>query len=183
MFNWFRKEKCGATHQMLSAYIDGQLDSQEQELVESHIETCHVCQAKLDSLRQTVGLLHRMPVVHPTRSFAVTEVSPALRKATFTGLRIATAAAALLLVLIFSGDILHTFDTPPLTNVYEVPPPVQLEPEETPPDRYTWPVREAEYSLLGVTIILGAVTIIYWQRARRKKPKQTRKWAVMAKKR
>jgi hypothetical protein len=177
MFNRFRKEKCSTMQQMLSAYIDGQLDSKEQELVEHHLETCHACQTELDSLRQTLGLLHRMPVASPTRSFAITEASPVPRKAIFSVLRIATTVAALLLAVVFSGDVLHTFDsptTPPPHELFEIPPP---EPGETPPapQRYTWPVRETEYGLLAATIILGTATIIYWQRARRQKPKQARK--------
>jgi anti-sigma factor RsiW len=59
----FRKDECDRTKGMHSAYIDQRLSFKEQQEVERHLEVCQRCQEELDTLRATVGLLHRVPQV------------------------------------------------------------------------------------------------------------------------
>ena len=58
---------------LLSAYIDGQVNEGEATRVEEHVSGCDECRRELDTLRMTVCLLHRLPEVATSRSFALTE--------------------------------------------------------------------------------------------------------------
>jgi len=159
MFKRFKETQCDKMQKLLTAYIDGQLSLPEQEMVEQHLKVCQNCQAELDSLRETVNLLHRMPMASPRCSFVISKAKLAPRRSVFGALRIATVVAALCLATIFCGDVMHVFDTPP------PPSPGPWEPSQW--ERYTWPVRETEYGLLGVTVTLAGVTIALWQRTKK----------------
>lgn len=167
MFEWFRKTRCSKVHEMLSAYIDRELSPQEHQVVETHLKTCQACRAEHDSLRQAVNLLHRMPVASPRRSFAISEAKAVPRKGVLKALSAVTVVAALCLIIVMAGDVMHAFDTPPLP-VPPWPQPAQVE-------KYVWPVRETEYGLLGATIVLAGITVVYWQKRRKKFVKGTRK--------
>jgi len=158
MFKRSKKTKCDKVQKMLSAYMDRQLSLPEQEMVEQHLKVCQNCQAELDSLRETVNLLHRMPMASPRCSFVISKAKLAPRRSVFGALRIATVVAALCLATIFCGDVMHVFDRPP------PPSPGPWEPSQE--EGYTWPVRETEYGLLGVTLTLTGVTIVYWRKKR-----------------
>lgn len=56
---------------LLSAYIDEELKERDKNLVERHLAACDSCLHELESLRATVDLLKRIPVVSPGRSFLV----------------------------------------------------------------------------------------------------------------
>jgi hypothetical protein len=62
--------------EQLSALLDGELEATEQATVESHLSTCEVCQAELESLRSTVMRLSALPTLAPPRSFALPAVAP-----------------------------------------------------------------------------------------------------------
>jgi hypothetical protein len=158
VFRRFKKTQCSKVQKMLSAYMDRQLSLQEQEMVEQHLRICRNCQAELDSLQRTVSLLRCIPLVGPQRSFAISEAKPVPRRSALGALRIATVVAVLCLATIFCGDVMHVFDTPP------PPSPGPWEPSQW--ERYTWPLRETEYGLLGVTLTLAGVTIAYWRKKR-----------------
>ena len=124
-----RKNQCHKVQGLLSPYIDGQIDSSERARVESHLDECQVCCRELESLRATVNLLHRVAVVSPTRSFALTEVEAKRRPAALNreapqwrrvpalgALRVATAVTALLLVFVLAGDATHLFEAGPVEN-------------------------------------------------------------------
>lgn len=53
----------------LSAYLDDQLDRPARERVERHLAQCAACRRELETLRQTVALVRRLPNVAPPRSF------------------------------------------------------------------------------------------------------------------
>jgi len=89
---------------MLSGYIDRRLNPEELTQVEEHLRTCQGCREEQESLRATVVLLHRLPEVTPSRSFAVAPVKPLPGRRALRGLRFATAGAAVLLVLAFAAD-------------------------------------------------------------------------------
>jgi anti-sigma factor RsiW len=95
----------------LSPYIDGELSAKETARVERHLQECRACAENLATLRQTVTLLKELPTVSAPRSFAVrpAPVRPKVRAAApgwgYGLLKGATALAALLLVVLISGDL------------------------------------------------------------------------------
>ena len=183
----FIKDECDKTKGMLSAYIDQDLSLKEQREVEHHLEACQRCQEELDSLRATVELLHRVPQVLPSRSFAIAEVKPAPRRTAVWALRAATSVAALCLVLLFASDLVNLFEGAPSLMEKEGAPPSTLGPERDQdwgtvlsPDEWCGPgeeelaaeeagwLRPLEYSLVGVVAILGGVTIANWRKERKR---------------
>ncbi|QBD81517.1 hypothetical protein EPA93_38330 [Ktedonosporobacter rubrisoli] len=59
------------TNEQLSAFLDGQLASEEQAQWDSHLKTCEQCQQELANLRQVVALLHALPQPQLPRSFVL----------------------------------------------------------------------------------------------------------------
>ncbi len=59
------------TTEQLSALLDKQLSSQEQAIVDAHLQTCQQCQLTLADLRQTIALLHALPQLEVPRSFTL----------------------------------------------------------------------------------------------------------------
>ena len=122
MWSVFRHEKrdrCAEVMEFLSSYLDERLSSRERELVESHLEGCEKCREEFDSLRETVGLLHRLPMVSVPRSFAIPQARAAPgfvavpraravpRPTLFGALRTATAVAAIFLAVVFAVDMAY----------------------------------------------------------------------------
>ncbi len=93
---------------LLSAYLDGEVSTEDQSAVEEHLEGCRACTEDLRTLRQTVELLHTLPAVAPRRSFTLRHLATEERRPwwawSFPYLRSATAAALALLLLVVSGD-------------------------------------------------------------------------------
>jgi hypothetical protein len=113
VFRRFRSDKCSRTKQRLSAYIDLCLSPQELSEVESHLAACRACQKELESLQATAAMLGQLPQVSPPRSFRIAQKEPSGRWAALPVLRLATAAAAVLLVMAFTADIVNLFETGP----------------------------------------------------------------------
>jgi|GEM_PF-473438 len=59
------------TTEQLSALLDGQLSSDEQARLQTHLHACQQCQLRLADLRQTVALLHALPQPSLPRSFTL----------------------------------------------------------------------------------------------------------------
>jgi hypothetical protein len=59
------------TTEQLSAWLDQQLPTDEQERVATHVQQCAQCQARLSDLKQTVALLHALPTPQAPRSFTL----------------------------------------------------------------------------------------------------------------
>ncbi|MCH8087743.1 MAG: zf-HC2 domain-containing protein [Chloroflexi bacterium] len=57
----------------LSEYLDDRLDAEERARIEGHLEGCDQCRQELESLRETIGLLRRVALVEPPRSFKLQE--------------------------------------------------------------------------------------------------------------
>ena len=93
--------------QLLSSYIDGEVDPAELREVEEHLAACDSCRRELDTLRFTVGLLRELPEVSVRRSFSLSEAPVPIRTAPFLGwgAGLATSVAAVLLVALLLGDI------------------------------------------------------------------------------
>jgi hypothetical protein len=111
-----KKDECSKARELLSGYMDQRLDPEEVALVEGHLGTCLGCREELESLRATVALLHRLPEVTPSRSFAVAPVKPLPGRRALPALRFATGAAVLLLVLALAADRTALFDSGMLSN-------------------------------------------------------------------
>jgi len=163
---------------MLSPYIDGQLSSPDRERLEGHIERCDACRCQLESLRATVDLLHRVPMVSPPRYFTIAEAAPKRRAVAFGALRAATAVAVVFLAFLFVVDAINLFETAPVEDRLAqqdnatTPAPLEgegldKEPAPAEAEGYTWPVRQLELALVGVVVILGGTTAILWHRRRR----------------
>ena len=96
----------------LSAYIDGELPSEEQGVVERHLASCQDFQWNLDSLRQTVQWTRELPTVPVPRVFTIPVAARPERarrwRWSLPVLQGATALVTLLLVLVVAGDFLLT---------------------------------------------------------------------------
>jgi len=149
--------------QLLSAYLDNQLNPAERARVQVHLATCPACTAELSELQVTVGLLARLPAVPLPRSFVLAEAParpseapsrPPFREVRRDGasslldrllgpawgygaLRLATVVAALLLVVLVSGDLLTQYLAPraamPAPTSTPVPFARQIQPAEALP--------------------------------------------------
>jgi len=118
MFNWIKRwttTEHERVREDLSAFLDGQLAAADRGRVERHLQDCADCRAELASLRQTVSLLRAVPAVKLPCSFllpvgeARQRVRVQRRSWGYSYLQAATTAAAVLLVLVVSGDALLRF--------------------------------------------------------------------------
>lgn len=57
--------QCGGVQKQLSDYLDGRLDRAHRDAVDRHLRACAPCRAELETLRQTVALLHDLEEVAP----------------------------------------------------------------------------------------------------------------------
>ena len=106
----FRKRQEHVRLDTLSAHLDGMTSATEQEYVEHHLAGCDSCREELESLRQTVGLLRRVPVESPRRSFILAEApwapaDPKPWRMPAWGYVAATSAAALVFAVLLSADL------------------------------------------------------------------------------
>ncbi len=93
--------------QRLSAYIDGQLPPQKQARLAARLEREPALQAALEDLRVMKQKLGELPKMRAPRNFTLTPemVSERHRRVrSFNFMRLASALASLLLVLVFIGD-------------------------------------------------------------------------------
>ncbi len=120
MHGFFRKQGCEGIQEQLSAYIDGQVTSSEKASMEKHLASCKPCRGELTSLRATKSVLSLMPSVAIPRSFHIVSYRPVRRPVPFGILRLATAATAFLLALVWTGDYWNVYPKAPLST----PPPV-----------------------------------------------------------
>ena len=58
---------------LLSSYLDDQVTPEQRAYIERHVRTCVSCQLELQSLRQTVTMLHALPRVPVPRAFTLSE--------------------------------------------------------------------------------------------------------------
>ena len=175
------KSECQKVKGMLSPYIDHQLTSSEQGVVEAHLERCEACQRELESLRAVVNLVHRVPLVSPPRSFVVAEAVPKQRAAPLAVFSAATAVAVLLLAFFFVGDALNLFSSEVPVGVEERWGEAGLLAEPSPdmtggaPDLAeagyetveNWPFWQLEVAFSVLVVILAAMTLIWWLKRRK----------------
>ncbi len=117
MFPPFRKSEHERLRELSSPYIDGRLSQKENVWVENHLEGCQECRAELNSLRGTVAVLQRLPMVPAPRSFALPGAPQRERwvpqQPLVWAMQFSTGVAALLLGLIVIGDSLQGTSPPP----------------------------------------------------------------------
>lgn len=100
--------KCDLPVELLSGYLDGELDEQQKAQVEEHLKTCPACQEELAALRRMDEYVRDGVYEEPSREFVFTlnrRVMDRVRKAPrarFLKLTpiFAPAAAALLILII-----------------------------------------------------------------------------------
>lgn len=61
--------QCQEVRDLLSAYMDEQLGSSQQQEVSAHIKVCEECRAELEELREAVGFLRQLPELPPPPEF------------------------------------------------------------------------------------------------------------------
>jgi anti-sigma factor RsiW len=89
----------------LSAYLDGELETQEAERLRARLERDPGLRRALAELQQTAGLLRTLPVLKPPRSFSLSpERAAATRR--YPRLQLATALAGLAFFLVVGADVL-----------------------------------------------------------------------------
>ena len=101
---FFRQKKEHIAPEQLSEYLDERLSAREVQSLEPHLEACSACREELDSLRDTVHLLRRLPEMAPHSVFTLSE-GPAVRPASRTS-RVPTWAygmAASVVILVFAA--------------------------------------------------------------------------------
>ena len=100
-------------HELLSAYVDGEVTAEEAREVEEFLETSEDAGRELSELQATVDLVRGLPELDLPRSFAL-DAAPKKRWTMWwpsvrtTGL--ATSVAAMLLVALVAGDMLNVLE-------------------------------------------------------------------------
>ena len=96
--------------EMLSAFLDDALSKTQRDKLEVRLEQEPELRLKLQNLQKTKIILGRLPRLTPPRDFMLTPDMVANRKPArrplFTSMRMATALAALLLVVVLGSDLL-----------------------------------------------------------------------------
>src|SRR5215208_6305806 len=96
-----------ASAELLSAYLDGQVGTDEAAVVERHLAECAGCADELRGLDAVRALLVRLPALRPPRSFELREPTPLFRvPRVLIWTRAAAAVAASFFVVLFSLDLL-----------------------------------------------------------------------------
>ncbi len=104
--------------EQLSAYLDQQVSPAERATIDAHLQQCSECRAELESLRQTVVMLHALPRVAVPRAFTLSEVQAGIRRPAaapgwFGGLaRGLGAVAAIALVAFITVSVLRPEQVP-----------------------------------------------------------------------
>lgn len=61
--------KCDIPIELLSGYLDGELDKEQKEKIEKHLEECKFCKHELEELKQLDEYVRSMEVEEPSREF------------------------------------------------------------------------------------------------------------------
>ncbi len=103
--------KCNLPIELLSGYLDGELDDKEKERVENHLKDCPACREELQALRQIDEHVRDRVYEEPSREFVFTlnrrvmdkiRVSPRRSLFRFFPVFAPVAAAALILIVLIN---------------------------------------------------------------------------------
>ncbi len=104
--------------EMLSAYLDGELSPAENSHLEAKLQTRPDLRNALEDLRRTQTILRSQPEVRAPRNFLLTPTMVAVRQVQnrsfrlFSTMRLASALATALLMLVLVGDFLAAGRSP-----------------------------------------------------------------------
>ena len=106
MLRLFRKRH--VSQENLSEYLDNRLSDEDGRKIEMHLSACGECREDFESLRSTVELVQRTPLVKPRRSFVLAKAPATAPQRTgiptwAAGLATSAALAAFLVIL--SSDL------------------------------------------------------------------------------
>ena len=106
MLRLFRKRH--VSQENLSEYLDNRLSNEDGRKIEMHLSACGECREDFESLRSTVELVQRTPLVKPRRSFVLAKAPATAPQRTgiptwAAGLATSAALAAFLVIL--SSDL------------------------------------------------------------------------------
>ncbi len=94
---------------LLSAYLDGELREPQRRKLEMRLTKEEALREQLENLRKTQSVLGRLPRVSAPRNFTLTPEMVTVRRKRqplFTALRWTTPVAAILMVVLFSVELL-----------------------------------------------------------------------------
>ena len=97
--------------ELLSAFVDDQVTTEDRALVQAHLQTCAACQQRLDELRAVVDLLHALPDVPTPRDFmlgprVVADPPNVVRlRRWYAATRLAAGSLAAVFVLLTAGAL------------------------------------------------------------------------------
>ena len=104
--------KCDLPVELLSGYLDGELDEQQKTRVESHLKNCPACREELEALRQIDEHVRDRVYEEPSREFQFTlnrrvmeKIRTAPRRSFFKLTPIFAPAAAAILILVILINI------------------------------------------------------------------------------
>jgi hypothetical protein len=125
------RKKDGTEHQYveerLSAYLDGELSSQDREAVDRHLAICRHCQWNLETLRQTVQWTRALPTVTVPRTFMIPIQAKTIPEPRWRwGMPLLQGATAMVAVLFFLAVAGNAYFTRP-TQVSQPPAAVAVE--------------------------------------------------------
>jgi hypothetical protein len=99
--------KCDLPIELLSGYLDGELDDEQKARVEDHLKECSACQEELEALRQIDDHVKDEVFEEPSREFVFTlnrrvmdKIRPSARRSLFRFAPVFVPVAAAFLILI-----------------------------------------------------------------------------------
>ena len=104
--------KHGRLRNLLSSYVDGEVNPSEASRVENHLSGCNECRQELETLTATVHLLRELPELEIPRTFVLQSApTPARAARGYVWVpRLATSFAAALLLVVVLGDVTGILD-------------------------------------------------------------------------
>ncbi len=110
------KSSCGISIELLSAFIDNELDEQEYRRIKEHLKSCVHCQKIVVQFKEMDEQIRRMELEEPSREFIFNLKKNVLekigKKPKFVLWRffpiLIPAAAAILVLIVFSNEGLET---------------------------------------------------------------------------
>jgi len=122
--------KCDLPFELLSTYLDGELDEAQRAHVEAHLKSCPICQEELEALQRIEERVKTRVFQEPSREFSFglnrrimdkIRIAPRRNIFRFTPIFVPIAAACLILIIITnispSGRIVGMADRMPYEEV------------------------------------------------------------------
>ena len=113
--------KCDEIQKLLPIFLDEALEADEMQSVESHVKDCKACQKELAAYKASWEMLGDVEEIQPSANYISrfwTEVSQQKKwyeklgeffKETFLKKRLAPSLAAICMVVIISGVLIHNY--------------------------------------------------------------------------